>query len=56
VQLPPFSNYFIPLRSKYSPQNPVLKQAQSMYALPLMWDTKFHAHTKQLAELCFCMF
>jgi hypothetical protein len=25
VQLSPFSRYFIPLRSKYSPQHPVLK-------------------------------
>jgi hypothetical protein len=24
VQLPPFSRYFSPLRSKYSPQHPVL--------------------------------
>jgi hypothetical protein len=30
VQLPPISRYFIPLRSKYSPQYPVLKHSQSM--------------------------
>jgi hypothetical protein len=30
VQLPPFSRYFIPLRSKYSPQHPVPKHPQSM--------------------------
>jgi hypothetical protein len=30
VQLSPFSHCFIPLRSKYSPQHPVLKQPQSM--------------------------
>jgi hypothetical protein len=30
VQLSPFSYYFIPLRSKYSPQHPVLKHPQSM--------------------------
>jgi hypothetical protein len=29
VQLPPFSRYLIPLRSKYSSQNPVLKHPQS---------------------------
>jgi hypothetical protein len=29
VQLSPFSRYFIPLRSKYSPQQPVLKHPQS---------------------------
>jgi hypothetical protein len=30
VQLPPLSCYFIPLRSKYSPQHPVLKHSPSM--------------------------
>jgi hypothetical protein len=30
VQLSPFSRYFIPLRSKFSPQHPVLKRPQSM--------------------------
>jgi hypothetical protein len=30
VQLPPFSCYFIPLRSKYSPCNPLLIQPQSV--------------------------
>jgi hypothetical protein len=30
VQLSPFSSYFIPLRSKHSPQHPVLKHPQSM--------------------------
>jgi hypothetical protein len=30
VQLPPFSRHLIPLRSKYSSQNPVLKHPQSM--------------------------
>jgi hypothetical protein len=30
VQLSPFSCYFIPLWSKYSPQNPVLKHLQSV--------------------------
>jgi hypothetical protein len=30
VQLPPFSWYFIRLRSKYSPQDPLLKHPQSM--------------------------
>jgi hypothetical protein len=28
----------------------------SIYVLPLMWETKFHTHTKQLAELWFCIF
>jgi hypothetical protein len=30
VQLPPFSCHLIPLRSKYSSQNPVLRHPQSM--------------------------
>jgi hypothetical protein len=33
VQLPPFSRHLIPLRSKYSSQNPVLEHPQSMSAL-----------------------
>jgi hypothetical protein len=36
VQLPPFFRHLIPLRSKYSSQNPVLKHPESMlsYAHP----------------------
>jgi hypothetical protein len=30
MQLSPFLCYFIPLRSKYSPQHPVLKHPQSI--------------------------
>jgi hypothetical protein len=30
VHLSPLSRYFIPLRSKYSPQHPVLKHPQSV--------------------------
>jgi hypothetical protein len=30
VQLPPFSSYFMPVRYKYSPNNPVLKLTQSV--------------------------
>jgi hypothetical protein len=33
VQLPAFSHYFIPLRSKYSPQHPVLKHPQSPFGI-----------------------
>jgi hypothetical protein len=40
------SCHFLPLRSKYSPQHPVLKHPQ-ICALPLMWQTKLHAHTEQ---------
>jgi hypothetical protein len=31
-------------------------QTPSGYALDLMWETKFHTHTKQLAELWFGRF
>jgi hypothetical protein len=31
-------------------------QTPSVHVLPLMWETKFHTHAKQLAELCFCIF
>jgi hypothetical protein len=40
VQLLPLSCYFIPLRSKYYPQNQI----------------RFHTHAKQLAELWSCIF
>jgi len=35
--------------SSYSPQHPVLKHCQC--ALPLMWETKFRAHTKQKIKI-----
>jgi hypothetical protein len=31
MQFPPISHHFIPPRSKYSPQHPVLKHTQSMF-------------------------
>jgi hypothetical protein len=40
MQFPPISRHIIPLRSKYSPQQPVLKHSQSVF-LPLMLKTKF---------------
>jgi hypothetical protein len=39
------SRYFLPLRSKHSPQLPVLKCPQ--FVLSLVWETKFHTHIKQ---------
>jgi hypothetical protein len=48
VQLSPFSHHLFPLRYKYSSHNP---QTPSVYALPLVWQTKFHTHTKQLEKL-----
>jgi hypothetical protein len=45
MQSSPAFCYFLPLRSKYSPQHPVFKYPQ-IYVLPLVWETKFHTHTK----------
>jgi hypothetical protein len=46
MQSSPASCHFLPLRTKYSPQCPVLKHCQPML-VPLVWETKFHTHTKQ---------
>jgi hypothetical protein len=43
-----------PLRSEYSPQQPILK-TPSPTLLPQCERTKFHAHTKQQAKLYFCI-
>jgi hypothetical protein len=45
MQFSPASYHFIPLWSKYSPENPVPRYLQSMF-LSLMSETKFHTHTE----------
>jgi hypothetical protein len=54
VQLSPFSCYFIPLVQIFSLEP--CSQTRLVYALPLMWETKFYTHTKQLTELWFVYF
>jgi hypothetical protein len=50
MQFSPTSCHFISLRSKYSPQNLVLKHPQ-FYVPLLMSEAKFRTHTEQQAEL-----
>jgi hypothetical protein len=45
TQFHPSSNCFIPPRSRYSPQHPILKPP-SVYVLPLISETKLHIHGK----------
>jgi hypothetical protein len=54
MQFSPTSYHFIPLRSKYSPQQPVLKYPQSV--LSLISETKFHLYTKLQTKLLFLYF
>jgi hypothetical protein len=51
------SRYFLPLRSKYSPQHPVLKHPQ-IYSLPLVSEIKLHTNTKtgKIIVLCILIF
>jgi hypothetical protein len=51
MQSSPASRHFLPLRSKYSPQHPVLILN---ICSSFMWDTKLNAHTKagKIIEVC----
>jgi hypothetical protein len=54
VQLTPFFRHIIPLRSKYSPQNPVLKHPQSLL---FSWcETPRCTPIQTMTELWFCIF
>jgi len=46
MQSSPPSCHFLPFRSKYSPSN--RSQTPSVYVLPLVRETKFHTHTKNM--------
>ena len=50
TQFYPASCYYLPIRPKYLPQHPILEHSQGN-ALLLFWETEFHTHTKQQANL-----
>jgi len=49
MQSSPTSLYFLTLRSKSYPQQPIFKQPHSV--IPLMWETNFYIHTIQKVQL-----
>jgi hypothetical protein len=55
TQFSPPSWHFVPPRSKLSPQHPVCSQTPSVCVLPVMWEAKFHIHTKQRVKLVLCV-
>jgi hypothetical protein len=55
MQSPSASCHFLPHRSKYSPQHPVLKHPQSMF-LPYYEVPSFTPHTNNRQNYCFCTY
>jgi hypothetical protein len=52
MQFSPTSYHLTHLRSKYSPQDPLFKHAQSsVYVSALMSETKFHTHIETWAKV-----
>jgi hypothetical protein len=44
MQSSPASHHFIPLRSKYSPEHPVLSNTLNLYSSPSVRDQVSHPH------------
>ena len=46
MQFPSVPCYLVRLRPKYLPQSPI-HDVPLAHIIPSLWETKFHAHTKQ---------
>jgi hypothetical protein len=55
VQLSPFSRYFIPLRSKYSPQHPVVFYTLSFYIADKK-NSELHGSKQHQNSVCYYFF